>query len=181
MTVQTERRRYFRIDDTVSMRICSQTEASMAAKNGSGFVAEHDKELEKLIAELVGRDPTAAKIAQLLNQKIERLANIQSVETRLVSQVAMRVQEVNISACGMAFHHDEPLVEGSQITIELELRPSEQTLTSDAIVVGCEAVQGEPKQHYCRVDFYGMSPLDQEFLIQQIVQAQSAQLKSRRN
>jgi c-di-GMP-binding flagellar brake protein YcgR len=127
------------------------------------------------------QDSTAAKVLRLLNQKIERLASIQSVETRLVSQVAMRVQEVNISACGMAFQHDHALDEGSQITIELELRPSEQTLITEAIVVRCEPLGGESKQYFCRVDFCGMSAVDQEFLIQQIVQAQSAQLKSRRN
>lgn len=176
-----ERRRYFRIDDTVSMRLCNASEQRMLSADTTSFINEHDTEIDDLVRTLADKDPATARILYLLNQKIERLADVQSLENRVVSQVAMRVQEVNISACGMAFQHDQELTEGSQVSIELELRPSEQTLITDAIVVGCEKTRDKKMPYFCRVDFYGMSPHDQELLIQQIVKAQSAQLMSRRN
>ena len=182
-----ERRRYFRIDDTVglSIKLLDQDQANESypafAPNAVELVAQHDAQINRLLEKLEDESPSFAELANLLNQKMDRLTNLLAMESNLVDRIAHRVQAVNISACGLAFSHEDPIAEGSRIQVELTLFPKELKVISEGIVVACELTIGEQQTYYCRVDFYGMSSEVQEQLIQHVVQSQSAQLKARRS
>ncbi len=181
-----ERRRYFRIDDTVglSIKLLDQGEAennyAAFAPNAVELVGQYDSQIKRLLERLEGENETLVELATLLNNKLDKLTNLLAMESNLVDRIAHRVQEVNISACGLAFSHGDPIAEGSRIQIELTLLPKEVKIVSEGIVVACELTTGDHQRYYCRVDFYGMPPEKHEKLIQHIVQSQSAQLKSRR-
>ncbi len=184
---KVERRRYFRIDETIGLSVQLLGGDAHAALPGDvpevtqapAFVAEHDNEIEKLILGLEPDHPKVARLASLLNQKLERVAMMVAADNQLVTRIAHRVQEVNISACGMGFGHEEPIAEGSKVRIDMTLLPDEQKVSSDGIVIACEKSRDDEHEYYCRVDFFGMSVADQEVLIQHVVQSQATQLKSR--
>lgn len=181
-----ERRRYFRIDDTVglSIKLLDQEEdenaRSVFAPNAMEIVSHYDAQIRRVLERLEADNPDIAELGSLLNKKLDRLASLVAIESKLVDRIAHRVQQVNISACGLAFSHEDPIAEGSRIEIELTLFPKELKIVSEGIVVACELTTGDQQKYYCRVDFYGMSAEQHEQLIQHIVQSQSSQLRSRR-
>ena len=178
-----ERRRYFRIDETVGlsyeildadMNAISRSQASDAIE----LISKQDKEIKTLLTELEEDNPKTAKLLLLLNQKMERIVNHLALETKLVEKIATKVKEANISACGIAFRSQDFVMEGTRIHLNLTLYPGESKIQTDGFVVGCEQVQDE-NEYYWRVDFYNMSEVAQETLIQHIVQSQSQQLSKK--
>lgn len=178
MTMQ-ERRRYFRISETVgiSYQVLDGDDAAGAKPNVPDvldLVSKQDKQIEKLLIEVKEESPKVAELVALFNQKLERIVNQMVMESQLVGRIAHRVKEANVSACGVAFENDEPVSLGARVKLELTLYPSEKKLLTHGTVVGCE---GAGDQWYWRIDFYGMSEQNQEALIQYVVQCQSLQLK----
>jgi len=186
MSSAEERRRYFRIDDTVGLSIKvldgdeQKSEPAGLAPNTLQLIGQDDAQIKRLIEQLESENETLADLGRLLNRKMDRLTGLLAMESSLIERIAHRVQQVNISACGLAFSHEDPIAEGSRIQLELTLFPKEVKIVCEGIVVSCELTTDESRQYYCRVDFYGLSDEKQEKLIQHIVQSQSMQLKSRR-
>jgi len=185
-----ERRRYFRIHDTVglSIKLLDGQDAgawASAAPNALELVGQDDAHIRRLLDQLKGESETLAELVEVLNRKMDRLTGLMAMESNLVERIAHRVQQVNISACGLAFSHEDPIAEGSRIQIELTLYPKEVKILCEGILVACELTSADhqrtgKEKYYCRVDFYGLSDEKQEKLIQHGVQSQSLQLKSRR-
>lgn len=180
-----ERRRYFRINETVGIsyqRIGNSESHGKKEESLTSEVArifEQDDQIVKLLNELKSDNPLMAQLAVLLNRKIDRIADQQVLRNDLLKRIAHRVKEVNISACGMAFMNDEPIGEGERLRLELKLFPAEVTVQTFARIVSCD-LDEESRQYYWRMDFYSMSAHSQETLIQHIVRSQSAQLKGTR-
>src|SRR5690606_26369490 len=126
-----ERRRYFRINETVGISYqCIDSSESSGKKEESladdvSRIFEQDEQIKKLIGELKDQNPLLAQLAVLLNQKVDRIADQQVLRNDLVNRIAHRVKEVNISACGMAFMNDESIGEGERLRLELKLFPAE--------------------------------------------------------
>lgn len=190
--MQEERRRYFRIDDSIGIayRCLGEAEAKafiQEAKNHSGnfdFTANFDNRIHTLLDACKVQSPIAAEILDLLNKKINFMMSQMDVDADLMRNVAFAIQAVNISACGMSFANDESLSVGQVLQVDIVLHPSELHLVAIGKVVQCSelamesAVEG--KSHFLRVDFTEMSHTDQELLIQHVVKKQSEQLKQRR-
>ncbi len=186
-----ERRRYFRINETVGLSIQILDDGysgkrtdhpdNRLASTAAALTSQNDERIDVLISELADLSPKVAELAALINQKMERVVSMLTIDNHLLDRIAHKVQEVNISACGLAFSHDQAIPENSRIRIELKLLPDEIMLSSDGVVVSCERTADDPASYYCRVDFLGMSASAQEELIQFVVQSQSAQLKARKN
>ena len=179
-----ERRRYFRINETVGIAYHFLTgeenspPTSGKAPDALELVAAQDREIERLMIELSHESPTVARLIALFNQKLERIVNHLTLESELLGRIAHRIKEANISACGIAFDNDEPVELGARLSLELTLYPSEQHVTCHGIVVDCQTT--DEGSWYLRIDFYSMSEQTQETLIKHIVQCQSAQLKKER-
>ncbi len=183
--MQQERRRYFRINETIGISYHVLEGDDRDAHSHSGalsdvldLVSKQDMHIEKLLLEIADEHPKVAELVTVFNQKLERIVNQLVMESHLVGRIAHRVKEANISACGVAFDNDEPISEGARVRLELTLYPSEKRLMTNGIVIACDSVGGD--KWYWRIDFYGMSEPSQEALIQHVVQCQSLQLKNLR-
>ena len=181
--MSNERRRYFRIDETIgiSYEILDaknhQSKSKTPEVDVLDLVAHQDEQIEKLLLEVAEDNPKVAQLVTIFNQKLERIVNQLVLESHLVGKIAHRVQEANISACGIAFATTEEVALDTHVKLELTLFPSKRTLVTNGIIVSCDRAQ---EGWYWRIDFYGMPNQVQEELIQHIVQSQSSQLKSKR-
>lgn len=174
-----ERRRYFRITETIGISyrpLDSQEHGE--PPNVLDLVSEQDQLLEKLLIEVADTHPKVAELVTVFNQKLERVVNQLMVESNLVSRIAQKVREVNISACGIAFINDEYIPENTALSMELTLHPEQNKIQTSGRVISCE--QDEEENYYLRIDFFGMSSAHQESLIQHIVRSQSSQIKELR-
>lgn len=179
-----DRRRYFRISDSlgVAYKVISDEhlgEDRVQAEPVRVFqlLEEQDRHIDQLLGRLNDRDPLVAELARALNQKLNSLVNQLEMESRLIEQIAHRVCEVNISACGLGFPVEEAMVPGTSVQLDLVLLPERQRLLTEAMVISCEPrVEG----HYARLDFVDMAPGDQEMLIQHIVKRQGDLLRTAR-
>ena len=183
---QKERRRYFRIDETVGIAyhvvegdVSQNDKVSKQAPDILDLVSKQDRQIEKLLVEISEENPKVAELVTVFNQKLERIVSQMVMESHLVGRIAHKIREANISACGIAFDNDEEVSLGARLRLELTLYPSEEHVIMGGIVVACDKIRGKNKW-YWRIDFYDMSDSVQERLIQHIVQCQSQQLKAKR-
>ena len=174
-----ERRRFFRITDTlgVAWRTLTDDERNNrdSLPNRPVDVYSMLSSLENQIAHKLGqfriKQPLAAELLDLLNQKLNCMANQMEAESVLVQKLAHRMQEVNISACGVGFLVDEHVAIDQLLLLDLALHPSNVHVTCYGKVVGCEAAT-EGEGFYLRLEFSGLDEADQEMLIQHIVKRQ---------
>ena len=168
-----ERRRYFRINDSIqlSYQIVKMLDSDGASTEPEfNLIAEQDRRMEVLIAELKHEHPQLIELISLLNQKFERLARLdKSADTSL----AYMARDVNISACGLAFTENMPLALGTHLRLFLKLQEKKQ-LEVEGLLIGCE--QHADNRHIWRVDFINLNNKKQEMLIQHLVRRQGAQL-----
>ncbi|MDZ7922915.1 MAG: PilZ domain-containing protein [Marinagarivorans sp.] len=173
-----ERRRYFRINDTVklSYRQLDKRGNSLESSDHQDLIAEQDRRMEVLISELKTEHPKMIELIALLNQKLERLSPFEKHENTVL---AYRAREVNMSACGLAFSEDDAVAIGSQLMLYLILANGQKMILK-GLVIGCQLERdqapNENDRYNWRVDFINLTEKDQELLIQNIVQRQSAQL-----
>ncbi len=179
----TEKRRYFRINETVGLsyefidRDTSSKKKDTPPPSVLEIVSRQDVLIERLLREAATESPKVAELIRAFNQKLERVVSQLVLDNQLVGRIANRVKEVNISACGLGFINEVAVVPGEKLKLELELFPSNYQVKAKGIVIGCDRVQDG---YFWRVDFYDLSSGAQEALIQHIVQRQSAQLKAAR-
>ncbi|UTW45223.1 PilZ domain-containing protein [bacterium SCSIO 12696] len=178
---QTERRRYFRINDTIglSYSLLDNSEESTDAQD-VGITAAHvlakiDGEMNTLVNALWRENPTAAKILGLLNRKIEVLTDEVVGDEREVIEGQQRETQVNISGCGIAFNCDERMQSGQLLRLFITLKPSNVHLTINGQVVACESNADQQEfPFHLRISFTEEETAAQEALIQHIVQRQFA-------
>lgn len=187
MSSQDERRRFFRINEMLGISYeklddeDGENSSKTYAPDMFELVTQQDAKIEQLLIELGESNPKVAELAALLNQKLERISSHLAIKNDLTERIAYRVKEVNLSACGLAFLNNEQVALGTRLQLDLTLYPSEQQISTKAVVVACDSQGMGEDKFYWRVDFFGMSARAQEKLIQYVVQCQSAQLKSRRD
>lgn len=173
-----ERRRYFRINDRVSLGFSllegHHTGALTSDLDVLDLLSSQDEQIEQLLLEVAEESPKVAALVRALNQKLERVVAQLVTDSRMVERLARRVKEVSLSACGVGFICDSTIAEGARLALELELAPDQFLVQTKGIVV---AVEPAEDVFYWRVNFYDMPPAHQERLIQHVVQRQSAQLK----
>lgn len=185
-----ERRRYFRIDDSmgVAYRILGAEEAKIFAEQTRGqghlvdFAANFDNRIQTLLDTCKVESPVAAELADLINKKLNFVIHQLDIDAELMQKVAYTLRQVNVSACGLACHIDEPLKAGTVLQMDLVLHPGELHIVTMSKVIACEAVhaEGQAADYFLRVEFEEIHHNDQELLIQHIVKQQGLQLKKKR-
>jgi c-di-GMP-binding flagellar brake protein YcgR len=184
-TLPDDRRRYFRISDNLGLayrvitddHITAAGEVRSAPVNIFELLVEHDEAIAQLLEQLRPRDPVVAGLAVSLNKKINCIVNQLEMESRMIEQIAHKICEVNISACGMGFRVDEVINRGERVQLDMVLLPENRRLLAQAMVIACEPLA---EGHYVRMDFIDMIERDQEFLIQHIVKRQGDLLREAR-
>ena len=190
--IQEERRRFFRIDDTVGIacRRLSPEEAKAftlkAGEHGANFdYASHfDNRIMTLLDACRVQNPLAAELIDLMNKKLNFVIQQMEIDAGLLQHIAYELKQVNISACGMAFATAERQEPGAMLQVDILLHPGELHVVALAEVVACESIEDESTKSetpwFLRLNFIELNSHDQELLIQHVVKRQSAQLKARR-
>ena len=186
-----ERRRYFRLDDTMglSYRRLSPEEVSAfaehAQQHGGNFdyAANFDNRIQTLLDACRVQNPVAAELIGLMNQKLNLVIKQMDIDTGILQKIAYQLKQVNVSACGMAFACDERIDSGEMLQLDILLKPGDLHVVAMAEVVDCTAQADTDEsegQYFLRLDFVELNANDQELLIQHIVKRQSTLLKERR-
>lgn len=181
-----DRRRFFRLDDEVVMdfRAISQDEFSHWKENQNlqkSELRELEDEIGILVHQLRTSHPALGKLMELFNRKLN-LLNGQAVihpELNLTSTEA-RVR-VNLSACGMAFQTSADLSNQSHLLFNLQLKPSNATLSLAGNIVGIEKSTDPDEPYLVRVNFEDLKESEQELLIQHLFQLQGRTLREQHN
>lgn len=185
----TERRAYFRIQDTIGLKYTvlegagaqMQTcDARMEVSLGA-MLNELDGEFNRAANTLWSENPVAAQALGLLNRKLTLLAShlLQEPPTEAGGHELIRT---SISGCGMAFHSAEPLRVDTRLQVSAILRPSNIEVAFTASVVACERVSEIPSRDYLlRLAIDESCHAAREQLVQHTVQRQSAMLGAARN
>ena len=182
-----ERRRFFRIDDTVGVSFRLLTEEEANAQSGDkqrdvdafSLIAGYETQIEHYLGQLRIKEPVVAAVIESMNKKMNCVISQLELESRQLQRLSHKVQDVNLSACGMAFMIDSAIDVGREMGLNLILRPTNLHISTLGRVVACEpSLAGD--SYYIRVNFHDMEHADQEVLIQHIVKRQGAMLREAR-
>lgn len=179
-----ERRRFFRITDTVGVayRILSPEEVNAQSdgvdspSSTFSLLTNYDAVIDNLLKQIHDQYPLIEEALFTINKKLNCVINQLELDNQLVERLAHRVQEVNISACGMGFVADQNIAVGQTLNLDIALQPDNAHIFTFGTVVNSEPVN-DGDECYLRVNFHGMKPEDQETLIQHVVQRQSVVLR----
>ncbi len=149
-------------------------------------LSEIDQQVQLLIDRVKVKSPEFAQLGTLLNKKLDLILKSSNIAENLEAMEEFSSRQVDISATGMAFPHNEKLEVGQKLQLELVLQAGRQHLKLLAKVVGADQdtdtlSDGDPQfTQVVRVRFVDMSENISEFLIQYLVKRQGALLKSER-
>jgi|TARA_Y100000310_G_C20585340_1_gene765104 hypothetical protein len=187
-----ERRRYFRIEDTVIVHYEVLTAEEAAQKESElkqinlripDRLRDTEKELQLLIDKLRIQNPQFANAIELLNVKFNVLK--QSQPERFVRKhgVEESVKEVSISACGIAFDTHTRLQVDRMVYLDITLLPSDIHILTLAKVVACDPATDKRAQDpwSLRLDFYHLPMEDEELLVQHIVKRQGRLISAQKS
>ncbi|MBB3167060.1 PilZ domain-containing protein [Simiduia aestuariiviva] len=180
----SERRRFFRINDRVGVayRVLTDAEADSRQERDNepmdtmSLLSRYENTIEALLPQVDSE--VLVELLGTLNKKINCVVAQLELDSRLVRDIAHKVREVNISACGMAFVADEHVPPGKVLSLDLLLRPEGTHLATYGQVLDCQSTDAG---HYLRVNFMSLSPYDQEVLIQHIVRKQGWLIREQRD
>ncbi len=184
----SDRRRFFRINDNVGVNyrclkeseLDQHIEALANPGDSLSLIADCNKQIESLLSQLVIKEPLIAELMGAMNKKVNCVIQQLELETQLTQSLAHKIQEVNISACGMALTTEQSLQGGQVLDLELMLLPGRYLLHCHGVVIDTTACN-DGEGFHTRVEFSGMCSEDQELLIQHIVKRQGALIKALRD
>lgn len=177
-----ERRKYYRIDDTIRLRYevlneqqPQNTRTDAAKADARDLLAEIDRELNQAVNTIWSEHPVVARALGLINRKLSVIAtetlDLDDGESRPYADT-----RVNLSGCGVAFDAQEALAVGTRLCLFMVLRPSQVSVSISGTVVACETATDRAAVPYqLRVDFDDDLQAQEE-LIQHVVQKQAALL-----
>jgi hypothetical protein len=188
--VGAERRRFFRINDTVSLsyRLIDAETASRGLGGGSTPLSSEfslaatldvlSQESARVMQRLEKQSPEYLELFRILDAKIGAIAQaIMFVGSNVNAQ---NCQDVNLSASGLAFQQKEALPEGQALAIEIYLPSTLALMLIYGRVVSCRAAEAgsvEGESYVVCVDFTHIREADQELLIKHVVRTQWQQLR----
>ena len=182
-----ERRRYYRIEDRVTLtyRIVSAQDYQALMEPGhepraeeysiAGTFAQLNRQTESLLRRIKETDPDIGRYLASLNDKLDLLARSLAMEASELADESPQL--VDLSAVGIAFSHQTELPPTTLLELKLLLFPSLVTVHALARVVRCA-----PGKNGFRiaVEFDYLADSDRELLIQHILHKESDLLRTRR-
>lgn len=186
-----ERRRYFRIDDTVLIHYEVLTSKGLAQKEVElkrinlrmpKQLGDTEKELQLLITKLRIQNPVFADAIELLNVKFNILKQLQPERFVRGDGLEESAKEVSISACGIAFESQTFLEVDRMVYLDITLLPTDTHIMTLAKVVACEPLTDAKADNSwsLRLDYYNMPLGDEEVLVQHIVKRQGRLISAQR-
>jgi hypothetical protein len=187
----SERRTFFRVDDSVNLsyhqvsekeledrmdRVEMELEANFTVMSS---IASINQNMAGIMHRIEGEEPDIAEYLKAINSKIDILGRaLLSNENDLMEKPA---QPVNLSASGMAFYSSEPLEKGALLELRLLLMPSFTGIITFGEVVGCDSVDdADGYSYFIRLNFIHMRDNDRDLLIRHVIKRQGEFLRKRR-
>ncbi len=190
--LEQDRRKFFRIEDSVSLSFRPVAPGDLAAKlrrlegdQDSDFtvmssLASISQEMAGIMHRIEVALPDVGRYLKALDGKIDLLGRaFLAGNADLTNQ---RARPVNLSASGMAFSTTEAISIGTILEIKLLLLSSFTGILTYSEVVGCEqqpSTEAEPV-FQIRVNFTHLRENDRDVLIRHILKRQSALLRAQR-
>lgn len=181
-----ERRRYFRIKDSIEIGYRLLTDAEKEDPSsllGTGDTLDSlENDLVMELMHLQNKHPETARVIELLNRKLDMIHHMMDVESRVDMTREYQARFIDLSACGAAFPVSKELPSGSMVLLQINLSAPFRTVRAIAKVVGCGKMQKpiDGDSHMLRLSFYEIHDNDQEMLIQYLMKRQVLELKARR-
>ncbi len=172
-----ERRRYFRIDDEVSLSLQPIAAADEEARIDDFWQNEHaysirnnyNFQIEQHIADfnrIEKRIPELARYLRVLERQIDRITEKLAADD---DDSLLAQQRVNISAQGLLCYSDNAPAPGSLVELTIKLLPSGLRLVIMARVVKSEpADDGTDAASRVSLDFEHLHEADREILVKHI-------------
>jgi len=187
-----DRRQFYRINDTISLNYRLAQDSDIAANLSRTRLEQAelvelrnaqfciDARLDDICAQLKKDSPLVAELATLMNKKIalyERMMGLESTPGTVMSPA----KDVNLSANGVAFEAETPIVEGSHLRLEIVTYPEHHFIPVYARVITCRKNHPDKSSGYTiAVEFEAISERDREHIIQHVFAKQAGELKKAR-
>ncbi|GLQ33433.1 PilZ domain-containing protein [Litoribrevibacter albus] len=185
-----DRRRFFRIADTVSLRyrVLSLSEEKLWLDGELNIepdpdIRALDAEISSEIERLRQNSPELSAMADLLNQKLNMFADSVSAHLDAGFQQKYRTVNVSLSACGVGFPSVEPLSDDTIVLMDMLLTSDHRRVLVTGRVIGSDrlSIPGPQGTNYMiRVNFERISEQLSEELIQYVLQQQRRILAAQR-
>lgn len=188
----TERRQYFRIQDTalVKYRVIQDHMLDLERRgvylnqikleNARAALFGLETNLQEVLEKVRPAEPLVVEALELINRKINLLERVVSLE-RAPSEdgglLEHEPREINLSGGGMAIKADSPISAGANLTIDLVLLPDNDPMRIFGSVVDCREQDG---LHTISIAFEEIRQEDQDRLIQHVLRRQTAELRAQR-
>ncbi|MBL1141367.1 MAG: PilZ domain-containing protein [Proteobacteria bacterium] len=187
-----DRRRHFRINDKVSLKyrvvqgidieteiIRTEHEQNNIAEMKNAFNCIETKIMTKMnrVEEV---SPLVAEILGLYDKKLSLLQSMILHNDDNDNSIT-ETQQVNLSASGMSFESNTPLIDDVNLKMELILYPEYQFIPLYARVIDCKKKMDDNLYRFnIAVEFIGICESDQEVIMQHVLSRQAKQLKKER-
>ncbi|OUS12456.1 hypothetical protein A9Q89_06110 [Gammaproteobacteria bacterium 53_120_T64] len=188
-----EKRRFYRIDDSVSLSYKVISEAGLddaiaSSKVNSGrrqrllsSLAELDGRINALVLDIDDQLPEVATVLKLLNRKIHIIGQMsESAESGGEEDVIPRpTHKISLSASGASFHAPASVRVHDCLELSLTLFPEYYFIKAFGRVVSCrDALPSTPDfNKLIAVDFIFLDADDQDYIMSHVLKKQSERLR----
>jgi predicted nuclease with TOPRIM domain len=171
-----ERRRFFRIEDIVSLKaeVIDEQQVSeklenfwkdqhqFSMRNEFNFKLEqHQADLRKISAKM----PELGRYLGLLQQQLDILTDKLLQDEDKFTTLE---KQVNLSAQGISFTSEESANEGDILELHLKLNPGKQKIVVFARVVKCEHIEDDSGHYKIALNFEHIHEADREILVKHV-------------
>jgi hypothetical protein len=172
-----ERRRYFRIEDTVSLTVSRidpdelQTQIDDFWHDQQAYAVRHqfNNQLEQHLSDFKSIEKNMPELARYLSVLQAQIDNLTAKVLPEQASIASDSQKVSLSGQGMAFTSDQKMTIAETVELYLKLLPTGQTIKIYAQIVEVELVPEQtPEQYRISLDFTHIYESDQELLVKRI-------------
>ncbi len=182
-----ERRRFFRIEDTVNLyyRIIDEQQLEQLSQVSNDILSTCSlaaaldvfNQEARVIAPRVERSaPEVYEYLKILDDKITLLAQAVMRQSTDLTEHASR--NVNLSATGIAFESEEKLEPGAYLEIKMMLTSCMAVIIAYARVIYCKPNQDNPDfPYFVGVEYINLKDEDREILIKHVVKRQMEQIR----
>jgi hypothetical protein len=176
-----ERRRYFRIEDTVSFTVEPidvnelQTQIDDFWDDQQAYAVRHqfNHQLEQHLADFKMIEKNMPELARYLSVLQTQIDNLTAKVLPEQTSIANNTQKISLSGQGMAYTSDQKLTTDDTVELYLKLLPTGQMIKIYAQVVEVESLSTQiseqiSEQYRISLDFTHIYESDQELLIKRI-------------
>lgn len=173
----TDRRDYFRIDDTIALRIDPVSDASQPLRPPVELAAGHqllrelqliDSDSAALLRSIQDKSRDLGQYFKLINRKIELTARFY-----VLQQAANHYQshEVILSGSGLGFSHDRALALASLVDLHFILLHTATAVSCRAKILRCEHINGV---YYLGSEFTEINDSDRDAIVRHALHVEAA-------